>query len=61
MTRPIACYVVACPAPCDHAKVAETRRPEWGDIVAPPDAVELDDGMGSTVCSKAKYSRKDEA
>ncbi len=46
MSRPTACYVVACPTPCDHAKEAATRRPEWGDIVAPPDVVELDDGMG---------------
>ena len=42
-----ACYVVECPMaplevmglvkPCARARLAITRRPEWGDIVAPPD------------------------
>ena len=55
MTAEPACYVVACPLPCHRAHLATLRRPEWGDIVAPPDVVELDDGMGSEVCSRALY------
>ena len=52
-----ACYVVECPAMprdlmlrCARHNLARTRRPEWGDIVAPPDLVELPDGMGSETC-----------
>lgn len=47
MSDPIACYVVGCPdgldpasgylGRCLRARIAATRRPEWGDIIAPPD------------------------
>jgi hypothetical protein len=51
-----------CPLPCHRARLATLRRPEWGDIVAPPDVVELPDGMGSDTCSRALYifDQKDE-
>lgn len=52
-----ACYVVECPAMprdwmtrCKRHNLARTRRPQWGDIVAPPDLVELPDSMGSETC-----------
>lgn len=52
-----ACYVASCPAMPDHHMIlcarhnlARQRKPQWGDIVAPPDLVELDDGMGSETC-----------
>jgi len=68
MRREPACYVVGCPdgpdpdsghlGRCLRARMATLRRPEWGDIVAPPDVVELDDGLGSTVCSRALYTNE---
>ena len=58
MSREPACYVVACPLPCHRAHLATLRRPEWGDIVAPPDGMDLGDGFGSTVCSRALYTDK---
>lgn len=55
MSREAACYVVGCPQPCHRADLAKSRRPEWGDIVAPPDVVEVPDGLGSETCSMALY------
>jgi len=52
-----ACYVVECPAlprdwmdRCARHNLARQRKPQWGDIVARPDLVDLDDGMGSETC-----------
>ena len=56
MSRPTACYVVGCHTPCDHAKVAATRSPEWGDIVAPPDVVEAcKSPTGHPTCSRHSH------
>lgn len=35
---------------CARHNLARQRKPQWGDIVEPPDLVELDDGMGSETC-----------